>query len=163
LNANETSYMTDFQNIISSKIVGSEWNDLWKEFDISGFSKTANTLVVSTPYATGSAEEMQLQKMMQACKLADTDYNVLQLEEGKPIAWHALRDGLKPAYILLLGITPQQIGISAMFSLYYPNRFNDCVFIPGLSLQESEKQAEAKKQLWLNGLKPVFVDKANNS
>jgi hypothetical protein len=155
--------MTDFPNIISSKIVGSEWNDLWKEFNSSAFSKTATTLVISTPYASGSAEEMQLQKMMQACKLTDSDYNVLQLEEGTQIAWHSLRDGLQPANILLLGVSPQQVGISAMFSLYYPNRFNDCVFIPGLSLQESEKQAEAKKQLWLNGLKPVFVDKANNS
>lgn len=99
-------------------------------------------------------------KMMQACQLNEGDYNILTLTENETVAWHSIRDSLHPQYVILLGIMPQLLGISALFSLFYPNRFNDCIFISGLSLQESEKQPEAKKQLWLNGLKPVFVDKA---
>ena len=54
---------------------------------------------------------------------------------------------------------PQQLGIAAMFRLNEPNRFNERIFIPTLSIPDLEKQPDAKKQLWLGGLKPVFADK----
>ncbi|WP_276134392.1 hypothetical protein [Polluticoccus soli] len=155
--------MTDFPNIIESKIISQEYNDLWSELKLPAtVNEVAKTLVLCAAYAAGGAAEMQLTKMMQACKLTETDYNTIQVEEGKAIAWHQLRDALKPKYVVLLGVHPQQLGISALFHLFAPTRFNDTIWIAGPSLQDLEKQPEAKKQLWLNGLKPVFVDNATN-
>lgn len=151
--------MSDFPNIIDSKIISSEYDSLWGEVNLpEPLNKDAGTLVVCAPFTIGSAEDAQLAKMMQACKLNVTDYNILQAAPEKPVAWHQLRDTLKPKIVLLLGIHPQQLGISALFHLYAPTRFNECVWIVGPSLQDMEQQPEAKKQLWLNGLKPVFVD-----
>lgn len=158
-----SAVMTDFPNIIESKIISQEYNDLWSELKLPGsMNEGAKTLVLCTSYAAGGAEDVQLAKMMQACKLATTDYNTIQVEEGGTIAWHQLRDALKPKYVVLLGIHPQQLGISALFHLFAPTRFNETVWIAGPSLQDLEKQPDAKKQLWLVGLKPVFVDNATN-
>jgi hypothetical protein len=155
--------MTDFPNIIESKIISREFDALWEELQLPGvINEQAKTLVICTVYAAGGPEEAQLRKMMQACKLAETDYIVVQPEEGKPVAWHQLRDRLQPKYVLLLGVHPLQLGISALFHLYAPTRFNDTVWICGPSLQDMESQPDAKKQLWLNGLKPVFVDNVTN-
>lgn len=150
--------MADQQNIIQSKIVDTEWDAFWQELPANvAMLQPKDSLVLSLPYATSSAEDVQLNKMLQACQLAD--YNVVQMEAGQKLAWHRLKSKLSPRHILLLGILPEQLGISALFRLFSPNHFDECTWIPGLSLTEMESQPEVKKQLWLNGLKPVFVDK----
>lgn len=153
-------YMNEVPGIINSKIISDEWDGLWEEPALPEIYKTtATVLVITKPYEPGSGEDVQLQKMLQACKLGDDDYNILQLDDTKPVAWYRIKEKWQPRYVLLLGVLPAQLGISAMFGLFHPNRFGGCTWIPGLSLQELEKQPEAKKQLWQNGLKPVFVDK----
>lgn len=150
--------MADQQNIIQSKIVDTEWDAFWQELPANvAMLQPKDSLVLSLPYTISSAEDVQLNKMLQACQLAD--YNVVQMEASQKLAWHRLKSKLSPKYILLLGILPEQLGISALFRLFSPNQFDECTWIPGLSLTEMEKQPDAKKQLWLNGLKPVFVDK----
>ncbi len=152
--------MADIPNIIQSKIISSEWDAFWLDLDANAAQLAPkDVLVLSLPYSAGSAEDVQLQKMLQACQLNDAVYHILQLSEDRFTAWHKLKDQLQPKQVLLLGITPAQLGISVMFRLFGPNRFNDCIWIPGLSLTEMEKQPDSKKQLWVNGLKPVFVDK----
>jgi len=58
--------------------------------------------------------------------------------------------------VILAGILPIQLGISAMFRLNEPNKYGDCIWIPTLALTELDKLPEMKKQLWNMGLKPVF-------
>ena len=157
--------MADNLNIIKSKIVSSDWDTFWQQ-NVIADELQKSTLVVSTPYQSGSPEEIQLQKILQACTLTPDTYHIVQLDPTQEASWHIIRDKIKAQYVIIFGIMPQQLGISAMFKLNEPNRFNDCIFVPTLSLQELEKQPEAKKGLWLNALKPVFVDKAfdnNNS
>lgn len=150
--------MADNLNIIKSKIVSNNWDVFWEQnTQIEELEK--KTVVLSLTFQPGSAEEAQLLKMLQACALTAADYHIIHLAPEQQIAWHQVRDKVKPEFVIILGIMPQQLGISAMFRLNEPNRFNDCVFIPTLSLPELEQQPEAKKQLWLSGLKPVFVDK----
>lgn len=150
--------MADNLNIIKSKIVSSNWDVFWEQnTQIQELEK--NTVVLSTPFQQGSAEETQLLKILQACTLTPEQYHIIQIQPEQQLAWHQVRDKVKPEFVIIFGVMPQQLGISAMFRLNEPNRFNDCIFIPTLSLPELEQQAEAKKQLWLSGLKPVFVDK----
>jgi hypothetical protein len=150
--------MTDNLNIIKSKVVSSDWDAFWQQHTaIEELEK--NTVVLSTPYQAGSQEQMQLFKMLGACNLYPEDFHIIHIKEGEQIAWHQLRDKIKPKQVIICGIMPVRLGISAMFRFNEPNRFNDCIFIPTLSLPELEKNPEAKKQLWLNALKPVYIDK----
>ena len=115
--------------------------------------------MLSLPLEPGSAAEMQLVKMLQACQLAPGFYNLLQLKPEEKVAWHQLRDTLKPRNVILLGITAEQLGVGIYFMPHQVNRFNDCSWIPTLSVPELEQQPDIKKHLWNYGLKPVFVEK----
>ena len=151
--------MSDFPNILSAKIVGNEINVFWDEKpDLSGCNKSG-ILILVTEYQPGSAEETQLQKIMQACGLQPEQYNILKLKQDERIPWSHLREVLQPKVLLLMGVAPAQLGISALLRLNTPNRFDEVLFIPSISLSDMEKHTEHKKELWLQGLKPVFVDK----
>ncbi|RYD57878.1 MAG: hypothetical protein EOP56_06280 [Sphingobacteriales bacterium] len=150
--------MNDFPDIIKTGIIDSKQDAFWHALshETSGL-QPLDVLIITLPMQ--GSEEAQLQKMMQACKLDPSSYNIVQVKEAEPMPWHQLRDALQPKVILLLGILPQQLGIAAQFYMYSPNKFNDCVWIAAPSLAQLEQQSEAKKQLWNVGLKPVFVDK----
>jgi len=74
-------------------------------------------------------------------------------------AWHMLREQLDPKVIFLVGVSPAQLGISALFQINISNRFDDRYWLPTLSLEQLEQNADMKKQLWTGGMKPLFVDK----
>jgi hypothetical protein len=116
-------------------------------------------LVASTPFLPGSAEETQLKKMLQACQLREEDYHIVQFSDDMQIAWHALRDQLGVKSVLLLGVTPVQLGVSAQLMPHQLSRFNDCNWIVTDSLEVLIQRPEIKAHLWNYGLKPAFVDK----
>lgn len=152
--------MTELPDIISSPVINQQWDSFWNELPETVQQLPEKPLLVlSQAYTDGSAEAIQLQKMLQACTLTESSYNIVQLSSAQNIPWHKLKEQFKPKTVLLLGVIPEQLGISAMFRLFMPNNFDSAIWIAGLSLTELEKQPEAKKQLWQNGLKPVFVDK----
>jgi BarA-like signal transduction histidine kinase len=153
--------MSDFPNIINSKIINTSQDVFWLDVQLpSSPSAHYDTVIISQHFEDGSAEQVQLQKMMQACKLSETDYLVIRMNEGEQIAWHKLRDAIQPKVVITLGIPTQALGISANLHMDTTNEFNGCTWIPTHSLTELEKHPEAKKDLWLHALKPVFVDKA---
>lgn len=150
--------------IIISPVVGQENDGFWDALppEISNLSP-AGVVVISLSYQPGSAEEVQLQKILQACKLGTGSYNIVKVAGGETLPWYRLRDALLPKTVLLFGVMPQQLGISAMFRLFTPNSFNDCTWVASPSLTELETQPDAKKQLWQVGLKPIFDNPAANS
>lgn len=152
--------MDNAPDIIKTQIIPDTYNQFWSDVSprIKGMDPLDN-LVVSLPLEAGSATETQLLKMLQACALTPGTYNLLQLPAEDKIAWHQLRDALKPKNIILLGVTAEQLGIAIHFMPHQVNRFNDCSFIPTLSVPELEQQPDIKKHLWNYGLKPVFVEK----
>jgi len=152
--------MKDIPIIIETDILSDEWNTFWDSLsETKGPLEPKKVLIISSSYGPESTEAVQLQRMMQACNLQEQQYNIIQLNDNEDIAWHQLQFHLKPVVAILLGIQPARLGISAMFRINEPNRYDECIFIPSLSLSELETTPEVKKQLWLQGLKPVFVDK----
>ena len=147
-------------NIIGSEIVSSSedlfWHEPEFEFENSGSKRV---LIVVSACEPGSQEDRQLTKMLEACKLDKSQYNVVRLAGGLRTAWYRLRVQLQPRVVFLIGVLPEQLGVSAYFKLNEPNHFNDCLWLPSLSLAELDQHAQAKTQLWTNGMKPVFVDK----
>lgn len=145
------------QLIISSDIISKQediyWNDL---SEIPEAVQGISLLVLSKPF-TNQQEESQLTKMLQACQLKQEQYYTLYVD--MPLAWHKIKEKLQPKAVLLLGVHPNELGVNALFRLLVPNHFDDCLWIPSLSLGDMEKQPDTKKQLWVNSLKPIFVDK----
>jgi len=147
-------------NIIKSDLVSSEYDVLWQ--DIGQIVKNATpkpVMVLINTYPPGSPDETQLLKMLEVSKLSPEQYNIVQIEKNTPVAWHKLRDQLDPKVVFLIGILPAQLGISSLFKLNAPNHFNDRIWLATLSLGELEQFPDVKKQLWTNGMKPIFVDK----
>ncbi len=152
------SIMSDLPDILNTPVVTSNWDMFWQAKELP--QQVADVLVLTRPYETGSMEETQLHKMLQACMLDIRQCHISHIGADDNIAWHQLRDAAMPKAVLLLGVHPQQLGVSAMFRLFIPNNFDERIWIAAPSLGELEQQPEAKKQLWVNGLKPVFVDKS---
>jgi hypothetical protein len=147
-------------NIINTKVIPEDWNAFWEDISpLVADMQPQDTLVLSQPFPTGSATENQLQKMLAACQLQPNQYNIIQLTDDQKIAWHQLREWLKPDKVILLGVSTDQLGISIQFMPHQVNRFNDCSWMPTLSIPQLEEYPDIKKHLWNYGLKPVFVDK----
>jgi hypothetical protein len=147
-------------NIIKSEVVERKYDVLWDSVDAALSEMVVKpVLVIVNNCEVGSVEDGQLQKMLAGPKLTDNDCNILRLKEGQMMAWHKLREALDPKIIFLVGVSPAQLGISAMFTVNMPNNFNDRYWLPTYALNELEASKELKLQLWNNGMKPLLQDK----
>ncbi len=144
-------------SIINTKIVDSSYDDFWNDVPVvlSNIQPT-KVLVLINGYTAGSNEEILLTKMLEACKLQTTQYKIATLDTN--VAWHKLKEIVQPKVVFLFGIHPQQLGISALFILNEPNRFHDCIWLPVPPLNVVESNKDVKKQLWENGMKPIFIE-----
>lgn len=147
-------------NIINSDIISAEQDVFWQETSaITKGMSPRPVLVITTRMEEGGAEKMQLQKMLVVSELAPEQYNIVELDSDRKVAWHHLRDALQPKFVFLIGIPPSSLGVSAMFLANEPNRFNDIIWLPTFSISELEQRQDVKKHLWVSGMKPIFVDK----
>jgi hypothetical protein len=145
-------------DIILSPVVSSNWDVFWEELpEQVRANEAADTLVISTVYAAGSAEEQQLQKMLGACKLSPEQYRVVQLAEGQHMAWHRMRELLQPTKVLLLGINPAQLGISALFIAHEVNNFDTVQWMPTVALPQLLQDNNLKQHLWTNVFRKVYL------
>ncbi|RYZ48215.1 MAG: hypothetical protein EOP49_19195 [Sphingobacteriales bacterium] len=152
--------MENFPEIITTDIVSSRWDAFWTDQTGKLDSlKEAITLVISTPFAAGSAEQSQLEKLLAACKIEQQQVQILQLSGEEELAWHLIREQVKPKHVILLGVTPGQLGILIQFMPHQVSRFNECSFVQTVSLEDLQRQPEIKTHVWNYGLKPVFIEK----
>ncbi len=149
---------TDIPDIFNTDIVTTDIDATWTENEQLKSLQQKKLLIISQPYAAGSNDEVQLQKIQEACQLGQDEYQTLQMTDSDTYAWHRIKTISKPEAVLLFGIKPQQLGISALFIFNYPNKFDSTIWIPTLSLPDLSQQPEAKKQLWGNALKPIFIE-----
>lgn len=147
-------------NLIKTDIVPSKYDVYWAEISIVVKNATPKpVLVITEAYEKDSEDEKRLFKMLEASKLTAEQYNIIMLKTGEEIAWHQLRDALQPKAVFLFGVMPAQLGLSVSLKLNLPNKFNDCVWLPTLSLADLGKNEAARKQLWNEAMQPVFITK----
>jgi len=146
---------------ITTNIIDPATDIFWEQqLAIADNLQAKPVLILVTPFKPDGSDEIQLQKMLGAAGLTPEQYNVIQLTTDQKAAWHRLREALNPKFIFLIGIAPAQLGIASMLLQNMPNNFNDCIWLPTLSIDELEQHPAVKKQLWGSGMKPIFVDKA---
>lgn len=145
-------------NIITTDILTTDNDRLWE--DATAYlqhKQPAPVLVITETLAPGSAEELQLHRMMEACKLSTSQYNVVYIPAGAQVAWHKLHHALQPRIVILLGMVPARLGISALMQYCALNRFDDTYWLPGPSMASMGSQQEIKSQFWNMALKPTFI------
>jgi hypothetical protein len=150
--------MEGFPDIINTNIIPARWNEMWTEQELLKNLQARPVLILTTPYQPDSPEATQLQKMLDACKLQREDYNLLSINDNQLVNISILQQTFNLNTVFLIGVLPYQLGIVADLALNYPNRFNDCIFIPALSLSAMEQQPQFKSRLWNDALKPVFIE-----
>jgi hypothetical protein len=145
-------------DIFKSPLVNISWDAFWEQLpeDMAQLIPK-DTLVLSLPFVQGSQEEVQLVKMLAACKLSTEHYNVVQMTEGQKIAWHLLRDLTKPTKVLLLGIHPEQLGIAALFVQHEINNFDNVKWTPTLPLTLLQANNPLKQHLWTNVFQQLYL------
>ncbi|GAA4455319.1 hypothetical protein [Rurimicrobium arvi] len=142
--------------IFNTPLVRADIDSLWDEQNYPPLNQ-CDTLVISRPYASGSDAEQQLQRMLGACKLDASAYQILFVNETASFAWHKLKSLSGATKVLLLGVQPSQLGITAMMMLHAVNHFNGAVWMATSSLEEIAANAQLKQHLWVNVLKPVYL------
>lgn len=145
--------------IINTPIVNPTTDDFWAPVD--RFTKNnipKPVMVITNTPQNDEYGNGQLSKMLDACKIGG-QCTILRLSDREQAAWHQLKQALQPGFVFLIGVLPQQLGISAMFRLHEPNNFDGCIWLPSIAISELEKFPDTKKALWMNGMKPVFIDK----
>lgn len=156
-----TAYLqTGHMNLLNTPIITSGHDTFWA--DVSGLPEATTPLrllILSTPFQSGSAEESTLYNLLAACKLNPMEYLTLSLQHDEAKAWHKLRELYQPQNVLLLGLSPAQLGITALFQFNRSNHFDGTIWIPTLPLMELNQRGDVKRDLWNNTLAPIFVPK----
>ncbi len=150
--------MTDFPRIINTEIIDTETDVFWYNNSVSHETIATKNVLILTKKIGNQQEQEQLDKILSACKLSADIYNIVQLDESEKRAWHQLKEAAHPSVVILFGVHPSTLGISALFRLNWLNNFDSVSWVPTLSLAELEQQPQAKKDLWTNALKPLFAD-----
>lgn len=143
--------------LFNTKVIPSNVDKLWQSPEMPVDSASQRMLVLAAPFPEDSEEASVFQKMMQACKLHDTDYYLRVMKAEESISLAQFCKGVIPPVVLLLGIAPSRLGINAQFILNACNPFLGRTFIPSLDLGHIAYDKELKRALWEQGLKPMFA------
>ncbi len=156
--------MDSFVNVLKSDLVTSGYDVYWDEdAPLLKNALPKPVLVVVAEWERGETDAAQMKKMLEACQLKPEQYNVVQINESDKISWKQLNRSFNPNIVFLIGVMPATLGVPVLFRLNEPNNFNEKIWVPTISISELDKFAEVKKQLWLNGMKPVFIDKKHGA
>lgn len=151
---------SDIPDIITTPVVPASQDVFWDHIHpVLENIEAKKVLILVQNWVKETEERPLLMKILEACKLQPANYTLLELAADEQIAWHLLREKTQAATVILFGIELQQLGVNAQLMPHQTNRFNNCNWIPTVSLAQIIQYPEIKTHLWNYGLKPVFVDK----
>lgn len=143
-------------NIINTEIVNSESDAFWNELPARlAPVKPAKVLVIGTT----EDPEARVQRMLDACRLAPEEYNLVFLAPDEKVAWHRLKSFFQPSVVFLIGVLPSRLGVLSLFRLHEINRYDDVVLLPTLSVAYLDQHESEKKHLWSASMKPLLLDR----
>lgn len=147
-------------NLIKTDIISSREDAFWEQPAAALYLEPRPVLVLTSDLTPGSGEEEQLRGILSSgCRLLTEQYHVIEAGPNDRMAWHKLREQLQPRVVLLFNVSPQQLGVSALFRLNDVNNFDDARWVPSFPLSRIMQDTAVKGELWNNALKPLFVDK----
>lgn len=144
-------------NVINTDIVYSSCDVFWNELpERVTRLRPAKVLVIGT----AEDAEPRVQRMLDACKLAPEEYNLVFLAPEERVSWHKLKAFFQPTVVFLIGVMPAQLGVLSLFRLHEINRYDDLVLLPTRSIAYLDQHESEKKHLWTNSMKPLLLDRS---
>ena len=120
------------------------------------FSRRIWVLALTEPVAAAANRDF-LAKVLAAANLnLDKDTLFAEIPPSEPVHFSADLQHNKPAQVLVFGLPPAQIGLSAEFPLYRPIEFYGCTWLFADALSVLEPDKTRKGQLWAC-LKQMFL------
>lgn len=101
---------------INTPIVTNAVDSLWDTAPVGlQLDHTLQLLVIAASPENNEARG-NIEKMMQACKLGVGQYHCYFLKENETLAWQSINAALQPSLIMLMGISPTELGIKSMLA-----------------------------------------------
>ena len=139
--------------VFKTKIVPAAFDRFWADAGSSTADLAPKQVLVLAAEPVG--EEM-IARMLNRCGVAATDFMTFRVAPGSVVPWNSLNDKVRPRVVVLLGVAPADLGISALFVFGSPNRFGGAIWIPGPATADMEQTPDLRRQWWESGLAPVF-------
>lgn len=127
--------------------------DVGTNYKCIGDSESSNAIFMLQKEQT-EANTQFIQKMMQACKLTETDYHLVLVPEESDLL--PIFNQAKKQVNILFGFNFQHDGFSMRREFFKPFRFQGNVLLLSNSISELINDAALKSNLWNQGLKALF-------
>lgn len=138
-------------------LIATAANAYWLPLPAAKQTQPVRLLALTAPATEGTEEEALLQNILKACKLpAEAVVVQTALPTAVPL-WRELRATYQPEVVLLLSITPQQLGLQVHLPFILPQNFDGAIWIVGPALAVLQKDRNLRQALWTEGLKPCFA------
>ncbi len=138
-------------------LISAAANAYWMPLPASQDARSVRLLALTAPCTEGTEEEALLQNILKACGLPAEQIAVQKAVPTEAPLWRELHAAHQPEVILLLGITPQQLGIQAHLPFILPQNFDGAIWIVGPTLAVLQADRNLRQALWTEGLKPCFA------
>lgn len=123
------------------------------EKNISEGLLTFRALIIKASSINEVEDLAQLEKILAACNLRNTDYKIYSLTND----WSYFRNAESIKEVLLFGISEQDLNLNIQMPFNQPVKFDNRVWIKTVSITDVMQSREIKNNLWQNALKPHFV------
>jgi len=121
-------------------------------------SNQKNLFIVYQVNESESNEINFLEKILSAVKYdLKEDVLLVGVTQKEQIGFQDIKAIKKIKDVILLGVTPDQLGLRFESSFYQPIQCNDCRFLIAHSLSEIESDKKWKGALW-NALQEMFLN-----
>ncbi len=141
--------------MLSSRISGAI-DAFWQEPEEMVSPTPLKLLTLVPPLAPESEEEKLVQNIVKACKLPDEESLILTCGEEDFLLWQHLKKRYTPGVVLNMGIPAERLSIHAAFPHLKPLLFGESYWITVGTPAELLKDADTRKKLWTDVLKPYF-------
>ena len=147
-------------NIITTNIIPANNDATWNPLpDTISNLPPKPVLVITNDMEIGGEEYTILMKMLNGCKLLPEQFNHIQVANEDQISWPQLHYKLNPFIVLILGVLPSRLGVSALFKINEPNHYDGTIWLPTIRVSDVVREDSFKKFLWQKGMWPLLVNK----
>lgn len=141
--------------MLSSRI-SPQIDAFWQEPEETASPTPLKLLILTLPFASGGEEEKMLQNLVKACKLTEEESHILTCGEEDFPLWQHLKKRYTPGVVLNMGIPPEDLSVHATFPFLKPLLFGESYWITVGTPEALLKDADTRKRLWADALKPLF-------
>jgi hypothetical protein len=144
--------------IYNSQIVTVEQDKFWDTPEHIKSIKEKPILILAESFDINSDTGAMFEKMTTNSGLSKEQFNLIHITRSTLSSWHSIRDKANPKLVINFGINPKYFGIIANLAINELTKYDNCYWYITSPLSTISANQELKSILWLNFLKPAFVE-----